>query len=43
MTEMQTVQLTKIEELTLYTLQQEDRITAQDARIALLGAALAAK
>ncbi|MCZ4257915.1 hypothetical protein PVW51_21100 [Sulfitobacter sp. PR48] len=35
MTQMQMLHLKKIEELTLYTLEQEDRISTQDARIAM--------
>ncbi|WP_161489426.1 hypothetical protein [Sulfitobacter sp. EhC04] len=35
MTRMQMLHLKKIEELTLYTLEQEDRISTQDARIAM--------
>jgi len=35
LTQMQMLHLRKIEELTLYTLEQEDRISTQDARIAM--------
>jgi len=42
MTKMQFAQLKKIEELTLYTLAQEDRITAQEAEISAYRDALAA-
>ena len=35
MTRMQMTLLKRVEELTLYTLEQEDRISTQDARIAM--------